>query len=398
MTPHLTVEEIRRWKRGALPASYVVRTGQHVAECAECRSAWESTANLDRSVDALRVQLDEEEPHPDVETDLFAYADGSLAADRRAAVTRHLETCGRCREDVADLVATDAQKRRDLNVAVPNVPEPNMPAPNVPEPNVPEPFRRRRSLPRWVAPLAAAAAVIAAVTVVITRGADEPRLPPRVEKPVAAAPAPMKEVIHERPRYERAEWNELLRNVRSGAPLVMPAVLQTLRSGDDVLRGGDPDDAGESLTPTGVVIETARPTFTWPATDGGRYTVSVVDSTNAIVQSDLLTTNRWIAPNALRRGVTYTWQVEVQVEGAEPQVVPRPPSPPARFHIVDQRTLDELATAREHHGDDHLLLGLLYARAGLDARAADELRRIENEADATTAKRLLSDLGSWESD
>jgi hypothetical protein len=383
MTPHLTTEEVRRWKRGELPASYVLRTGQHLVECAECRSAWESTANLDRSVDALRVQLDEEEPHPDVETDLFAYADGSLAADRRAAVTRHLETCARCREDVADLVATDAQKRSDLHVPVPNVPEP---------------FRRRRSLPRWMAPLAAAAAVIAAITVVITRDADEPRLSPRVERPVAAAPAAMKEAIPERPRYERAEWNELLRNVRSGAPLVMPAVLQTLRSGDDVLRGGDSDDAGGSLTPAGVVIETARPTFAWPATDGGRYTVSVVDSTNAIVQSDLLTTNRWMAPSALRRGVTYTWQVEVQVEGAEPQVVPRPPSAPARFHIVDQRTLDELATARERHGNDHLLLGLLYARAGLEARAADELRRIENEADATTAKRLLSDLGSWESD
>ena len=72
---------------------------------------------------------------PDVET-LAAFSEGTLAAELRLEVMEHIADCGQCQQDLVDL---DAAKR-ELKLEPDNV--------------------RRGSFGRWIAPLAAAAAVV----------------------------------------------------------------------------------------------------------------------------------------------------------------------------------------------------------------------------------------------
>jgi hypothetical protein len=74
----------------------------------------------------------------------------------------------------------------------------------------------------------------------------------------------------------------------------------------------------------------------------------------------------------LSRGKTYAWQVEVH-RGASVELLPAPPEPQALFRVLDERSSAELAEARRRFPDDHLLLGVLEARFGLQQEARDDL-------------------------
>lgn len=57
---------------------------------------------IDRAAVELRNAIFLAEEHPELETELFSYADGTLTGKRRAAVEEHLTHCRICRQDVAD--------------------------------------------------------------------------------------------------------------------------------------------------------------------------------------------------------------------------------------------------------------------------------------------------------
>jgi len=72
--------------------------------------------------------------------------------------------------------------------------------------------------------------------------------------------------------------------------------------------------------------------------------------------------------------------------------MPAPPAPPAIFRIISQRERDELVRARAEAGDDHLLLALLYARAGIVDEARRELHAYERSSRDPLAGRLRGQL------
>lgn len=322
-------------------------------------------------VRALRVQLEGEPDHPNLEEELFLYADGTLPPERHAAVDAHLATCARCREDVNDLLAVRTQPAREAR--------------------------------RW--PYAAAAAILAALIgagswfatreeapaprpiVVVKQPPAQPQRPAEVPVIITTTTEPPKA------GYARREWDSLVRAARTGTRLVMPVVLQTLRPGSDHLRGRN--DASYTLRPAGVVVETQRPTFTWRAREGARAVVSVFEGGREVVRSEPRTEPRWKPHRDLARGVTYTWEVELEKEG-QVEILPSPPAPQARFRVLDEDARVELDAARREHANDHLLLGLLYAKNGLDEEAKQELQQVEDPRDADTARRLLRDIDTWD--
>jgi Putative zinc-finger len=306
---------------------------------------------LDRHARAIAAQLEEE--HPDLETELFVYAEGGLGEEHRAEIAEHLRDCRRCREDVDDVRAF---------------------APDRPRP------RRRVWMP--LVATAAAAAVIALF--VVTRDAAPP--PPATATAVHR-PAPTPAPAPPPSRYARAEWETLVRDARAGAPLELPD-LSPLRGPNYVLRGTTSRDA--ELMPAGVVIETTRPELRWPAPRGARSIVTIFDGDTEVARSGELRGNRWTPERELRRGVTYTWQVELRI-GDDIAIVPAPPSPPARFRILDGAAAVELDHARRTNADP-LLLGILYAKAGLAAEAREALVRVTAVEDAAAARRLLERL------
>lgn len=98
--------------------------------------------------------------------------------------------------------------------------------------------------------------------------------------------------------------------------------------------------------------------------------------------------------SSLKRGETYSWQVTAIKDGRE-LVSPAPPAPDAKFKILHGTKTRELEQARRTYPDSHLVLGILYQRAGLldDAEREFKILSAANPK-SQTARRMLNDLKS----
>ena len=298
---------------------------------------------------------------------LDRFAKGELDDEELSATLRHLESCPSCARAGRATVQKDLAALREDFLA---------------EPSASRPSRA------WIAGLAAAAAVVLAVLGLLTRAPSMPDAPPQVLPAVSTKPI----VPAQRPGYGRPAWDAIVRAARAGEPLPMPPELRRLRRPADILRG--PEAQSGQTSPSGVVLETTRPTFTWKARRGDRSTVLVLAGDREVVRSESLTTATWTAPLDLPRGITYTWQVEVDRNG-ELEVLPAPPAQAPQFHILDATHHAEVEAARRQHPSDPLFLGIIYARAGLLDDARTELRRVRDGDGVPTAQRLLHELDSW---
>ena len=157
------------------------------------------------------------------------------------------------------------------------------------------------------------------------------------------------------------------------------------------LRGRTGDGPGPALIhPVGIVVETRRPTLAWEAlADTLSYRVSIFDSAyREVASSGPQTRTEWKVPFALRRGRVYSWQVTAKRANGE-VVSPVFPSPEAKFMILDSRSVDDLARANRLRPRSHLLMAVLYSRAGLPRNAARELSQLQNE---NLNSKLVQDL------
>jgi hypothetical protein len=307
----------------------------------------------------LAVLLDEPEQHLDFDAELSPYVDGTLDAAGREIVETHVEDCAMCREELEDLQQFAGE---------------------------------RQAPPRRTAALAVAAAAVVAV-VMLYMGRPE-TVPADVEQPgpamtVTSPPPPP--AVSPQPAYANHEWARLVADVLESGRLPRSKVSADLRgSTDDTLRGGS-DDAGAALSPAGVVVESTRPRFTWPPSHGASYVVSIFSNEEEVVSTPPITSASWQLDRDLVRGRTYTWQVAVTRGGAT-EVLPVPPAPPARFHILGEREHEELEAARRQHPGDALLLAALYARNGLAAEAEAEVAKLRASADPRV-QRVVSGAG-----
>ena len=368
MNEHPNDELLDRFRRGGASREEVLAVMRHLTGCSDCRAAARSRIDIAAAARAMRGEIEAESGHPDLERELFAYADG---AHTSPAITVHLAECERCRQDVADL--RFARRRAPA---------------------------RRTHHATWVvfATAAAIAAVIVGGVVMREQRTIAPYAPPvmvtrpHVEVPTAVPPLPEVEPEPVNAGAIRPEWAALVERARGGEPPAMPAVLRRLRRGADVLRGSAA--ARALLAPAGTVVESQRPRFTWDVAGGERFEVWLFAEGREVARSGALTQKGWTPQRPLRRGVTYTWELQVERNG-ESEVYPMPPAPPAEVHVLDAAAHQEIEAARRERADDHLLLALLYARAGLLAEAHAELGRVTDEQDVEVARRLRNNLASW---
>lgn len=171
---------------------------------------------------------------------------------------------------------------------------------------------------------------------------------------------------------------QMLKAALTGGRAEQPALVAELASKADVLLGrGKTGVAFALIAPVGKIVATERPTLRWqPLAGATGYTVAVYDENlKRVAVSEPVTATLWKVTPPLARGQVYTWQVRAIKDGRE-IVSPTPPAPEARFKVLEQARLNELNQAKREHPNSHLLLGLLYAKAGLIDEAERELRTL----------------------
>ena len=157
--------------------------------------------------------------------------------------------------------------------------------------------------------------------------------------------------------------------------------------------GVDPSKHFAVSEPAGRIILSDRPTFRWSRLSSATgYVVEVYDEKfNSVITSPVLTAVNWTSP-PLTRGQLYSWQVKAISEGQE-FLAPRPPAQQAKFRILDQVKAAEISRVRRDYPSSHLLLGLVYARAGLLDEAEQELSALQKaNPDVAVVRNFIANI------
>ena len=158
------------------------------------------------------------------------------------------------------------------------------------------------------------------------------------------------------------------------------------------------------IGPARKIVLTTTPRFTWnPLAGADSYNVKLFDDTyHFVMESGALHTNSWVVPEskALTPGKIYVWKVVAVKDGAEvssnaPAAGARGGLTEARFKVLESAKAQEIEHAKRAYGRSHLLLGIVYARAGLLDEAKRELSNLlRSNPKSKVARELLSSVKS----
>jgi len=334
---------------GALEPGALLEISRHLETCALCAGRANELVDIDTLAADMRAAISEDE-HPGME-ELIGYVDDEMEATAHEWVEAHLESCARCREDLADLRAEQGSAGGEWHTWW------------------------------WIAAGILIAVAIGAGTIWLKSG------PPR--------PAPS---VHNSPGPGAApsdSWSDLERSVLASGRIDPPAILRPLRPPARPLRGVEAS-LDVTLSPAGEVVEDERPLLAWTATPGARYVVMIFAGDQTVAESRPISAPQWRPPHPLLRGTNYLWQVEIRHADGSSTIAPAAPQPQAIFRIADAANLDGIAAASRAHPGDRLLLAILYARAGMQSRALAELgEHLASHPSDARAASLADGIRRW---
>jgi hypothetical protein len=198
--------------------------------------------------------------------------------------------------------------------------------------------------------------------------------------------------INDLPLEEQSAVHEAITQQR----IKSPDRLAKLQGKRQTLLGESPETLEfKVLTPVGEVVPDVRPAFQWEPLAGARsYSVVIFDENlNQVLSSRRLHATQWTPNRSLKRGQSYLWQVTAELGGSKSVSAPSPPSPEARFHILDQQKADQIAHFQRAHPESHITLGILYAQAGVLEDGEKELRLIpQTDPNYPMAQKLLKSI------
>ena len=431
MSEHLTQDQIEDYGRRTLSAAESLSASRHLRDCEACRLKVEWVLDDDVfyalksevfGTSAETVASSAEEAHLTFER-TAAYVDEALAGEELQVVKDHLTGCEQCAMAVDDLRAFRNQVTPGLNREY----QPH------PSPAAKETLWRRfvaampslspRS-PALVVGSALAALLMIAAGWLIWQAMGRNEKNPKVAQ---TTPSPTTPVVSPNPTQDGAAatviaqlndgagqvvldgdgklsgidhlppvYRRMIKNALTSQRLEKSSLLAGLvRPDSSLTRSGDNQGAKFSvINPVRIVTLSDRPTFRWSPLEGATgYVVEVYDDKlSQIILSSQLTDTSWTAPQSLKRGGIYSWQVTA-IKGGGKFSSPRPPAPSAKFRILDENMANELVHARRDYASSHLTLALLYTRAGLLDEAEQEFRALQKaNPNSTISRRLLANL------
>jgi anti-sigma factor RsiW len=345
---HLSDRELRAFVRHDIEAGRAIAVDDHLAVCADCRRRASTVGDAEARLGDLSVQV-QSDPHFS-EEDLQRYISRDLSVADRSRLDQHLGVCRTCAKEVEDLRRWAAT--------------------------------RPRTWSPWYFAAAAAIVVIALVPFALSPGS--PTEPPRVQESLAG--------LDLLPADAAARVKAAL----SAGVVTLPAALTELTNRTETLMGKPAGASFQPVSPVATVVVSDRPVFRWSALpDAEGYSVSLFDvDLRQVARSDNQADTSWTPPQPLPRDRVYVWQVTAR-RGSESIVAPAPPSPLARFRVMDESASTMLEGVSGNQPRSHLLLGILYAQAGARDEAEAHLQEVPTtDPYVEVARRTLEQLGN----
>ena len=416
---HLTQQQIEDYAQNRLPGAELLAAGDHLDACEACRRRIEAVMDVDTAFFALHDTAFAENGRANAHltsAQTAEYIDKNLSGEELQVVTDHLSSCEQCVFAVADL-------RAFRNQIAPSVDRDFGPTDVAPATQ--RSWRERFASVFRVSPVPAFGAAALAVVVLGFIGWIVWRMPKDEKHEVVSVPTPSLQPspvvvpsveVQPEPVPVVAQLNdgagvvsldqngklsgadnlppsyqELVKRALTSQKIERSSQLQGLtRPPSSLMGSNEPGREFSVLEPAGMVVLSDRPTFRWSRFEGASdYLVEVYDEQFKLVTtSPHVTTNSWTATPSLPRGRVYSWQVKAVKDGQE-VTVPRPPAPQAKFRVLDQGRMSEIARANRAYGSSHLTLALLYADAGLIKEAEQELRMLQKQNPQSEIVRKL---------
>ncbi len=345
---HFTFAQLQDYAAKRLPPEQIPAFHAHIDSwqlCAELLSALASGAGADHLAEQQAVD----------------YVAGRLTSGDQARLAAHLQTCESCEAMVADL---QDFRREQLSPR-----------------QMPAPPSARRTL-AWALPLAAALCLAAGISALLVERAGK-------SGPAASAQ------LRDAGGFFRLSASGALVADATPPPGTAKLIAAALKAGhlpdgplplvdaarqEDSLRGlptGPAQPEAGAFSPSGVFVLSDRPEFRWSPPEGATaYRVSIADdSLKEIATSGTIHAPVWTPEVALPRGRPMVWQVAVLRNGAW-TTSPAPPKASPRFEIAAEEEARGIAQAQAANPPSHLLLAILYTKAGLAKEANAELDAI----------------------
>ena len=392
MKYHVSDAQIRSYRAQALAPSELLEVSDHFSSCEACRARMASPAELRAQVSAIHTLLETETSAGHLTYDeIAAYVDGRMAREAAERVELHARECQSCGSALGDL--------RTLRVELQD-----------------EPSRRWRwyrptsfsGHPIWQAGLAwqggfALACGAACILLVIVLARSMPRQGGnlqadrghiKVDGSPSGSQANAGGTIREGNRVVTIgedgtvagldglpqPYRTMLEQALVAKQIPLPDWMSELDQERGRLLGapGAPE-AIRLLSPVGTAVEEPQPVFRWTTIPGAEYQVSVYDSAyNPVGVSNWSSGGEWRFAHPLEQGARYSWQIHMRRDGKE-ITIPEPPAPEARFRVLEENARAEVARARGRWSDSHLIIGVVYASAGLLDEAEQELRLVSRQ-------------------
>ena len=366
---------------GRLPVAERLAVSDHLAVCPACRAALAKAHGETTGDFTWRLDLPPLLPEaPPIYEEMAALLDGTLSAAQSGELRDRLAASPLAAEEFADL-----RRFRDEAAALPS--KAHGPGAEVPAiPRTTHTPGRIIKFPGRHWPQLTALAAAAVVLLAAGWWAEEAGKSFQGPAPLWADADLSGLSVDLRHRVARAARTGTLE------PETSPT---TLRPAPGTLAGATPEPVVlRQLSPVGQVVRDLRPELRWtPREEATGYVVylAVSDGRSPVLRQELPgNTTSWKPPTPLTRGATYEWQVEARENGNLIDRAPRPPAPEVRFQVLDAARAAELVQLEKRHAGHPLVLGVAYARDGLETEALAQFTALEKQhPNSPAAARLL---------
>ena len=442
---HLSDSQIRRYKRREMRPDELISASDHLAACSECSQLIHAPNLVEAAYRAAHHSLATAGGDHLLFEQLAGFVDDTLGAPDREIVERHLAACEECEADLQSLFDLSWQiSRADQETLAAAAPRADA-SPTLREaPSVP--WYRGLLSALTYNPLLQATCLLAISVLVIwgitrsrqgridaltaqigqlqaendsmraavsnadaeiarlTRENDEVRLAGDPTQaglrlndgigPVALDESGAIQGLEAVPAELRTSVQTALTTARLQIP---PGPSVTIgRVSGTLLGEAENGETFKLTTPVGSIVLSNSPAFRWESLPGATgYTVLVRDvTTGREIESEPLSDSQWTPKEPLERGHTYAWMVEAVKEGRRLRS-PALDKPYAGFKILDKQSFENIQRAQAAWGSSHLVMGIVYAKAGLKDAARKELKELQaSNPDVRVINKLIKNIDS----